>query len=336
MRGSLMDAVLWQWGNPPPACVYGPVFVWFAQAVVAIFTGFGSAAPLWAFRISACVALVFCAPLASAAFAQCSDRVRAAAVAGIALNPVAIWAAAEGHNDVNLIAIVLAGFALIARARPFTGAVVVALSALVKAPGLLAAAAAPLMLAAGRARSLVLTGTLSGLAIAAAIGSPALLQLSRDSGHGIYFPQFSLQYVFNAAFGAPAAIVLTAAIGVALAAGGCVLLWKNNRSGAALLALALWIAIPNPYPWYTLWILPLAFVAWETPASWAIVALTLGSVLRYFPDATTDLSTSLSVTIALAPLAIAAAVFIGCSRRLRSDLPENHMPVPDSGPYRFP
>jgi hypothetical protein len=336
MRGPLMDAVLWQWGNPPPACVYGPAFVWFAQAVVTIFAGFGPAAPLWAFRIGACAALVLCAPLSNVAFAQCSARVRAAAVAGIALNPVAIWAAAEGHNDVYLIAIVLAGFALIARARPFTGAVVVALSALLKAPGLLAAAAAPLMFAGSRARSRVLTGTLLGLAVAAALGWPALLQLSRNSGRGIYFPQFSLQYMLNAAFGVPAAIVLTAALAATLGAGGCMLLWKKNRSGAALLALALWIAVPNPYPWYALWILPAALIAWETPAAWAIVALTLSSAVRYLPDATTDLSTPLSVEIALAPLAIAAAVFIACRRRLRSGLPENHTPAPDSALYRFP
>jgi hypothetical protein len=336
LRGPLMDAVLWQWGNPPPACVYGPAFLWFAQAIVAIFAALGPSAPLWAFRISACVALVLCAPLANAAFAHSSTRVRAAAVAGIVLNPVAIWAAAEGHNDVYLVAIVLAGFAVIARGRPFTGAVIVALSALVKAPGLLAAAAAPLMFAASRARSRVVAGSLLGLTAAAIIAWPAMLQLSRNAGHGSYFPQFSLQYALDAAFGATAALSLTAALAAALAIGGCVLLWKKDRSGAALLALALWIAIPNPYPWYALWILPAALLAWETPAAWAIVALTLGSVVRYLPDATTDLSTASSVAIALLPFVVAAAVFTACSKCLRSGLPENRTPAPDSALYRFP
>ncbi len=333
LRGPLMDAVLWQWGNPPPACVYGPAFVWFTQATVAIFAGFGPAAPLWALRISACGALVLCAPLAHAAF---PERTRVAAAAGIALNPIAIWAAAEGHNDVYLVAIVLAGSALITRGRHFTGAVVVSLSALVKAPGLLAAAVAPFMFAESRLRSRVLTGTLLGLAAAAVVAWPALAQLSHNAGRGTYFPQFSLQYVLDAAFGGSAALALTAALAVALAIGGCILLWKRNHSGAALLALALWIAIPNPYPWYALWILPAALFAWETPAAWAIVALTLASVLRYLPDAMTDLSTSLSVAIALVPFAIAAGVFIACSRRLRSGLPENHTPVPDPALYHFP
>jgi alpha-1,6-mannosyltransferase len=333
LRGPLMDAVLWQWGNPPPVCVYGPAFVWFAQAIVAIFGGFGPAAPLWALRVGACGALVLCAPLAYAAF---PERTRAAASAGIALNPIAIWAAAEGHNDVYLVAIVLAGFALIVRGRPLTGAVVVALSALVKALGLLAAAAAPLMFAASRSRSRVLAGSLVGLGAAALIAWPALLQLSRNAGHGGYFPQFSLQYVLNATFGVSAAIALAVTLAAALAIGGCVLLWKENRSGFALLALALWIAIPNPYPWYALWILPAALLAWDTPAAWTIVTLALSSVLRYLPDATTDLSTPSSVAIALLPFAIAAAVFIACSRRLRSALPESRRTAPDSALYRFP
>jgi hypothetical protein len=336
LRGPLMDAVLWQWGNPPPVCVYGPAFVWFAQAIVAIFAGFGPAAPLWALRITACGALVLCAPLAHAAFAQFSPQVRGAAAVGIALNPIAIWAAAEGHNDVYLVAIVLAGFALIARGRPMTGAVVVALSALVKAPGLLAAAAAPFVFAASRARSRVLAGSLVGFAGTGFIAWSALLQLSRNAGHGSYFPQFSLQYALNAAFGASAAVALTVALVAAPAIGGCVLLWKKNGSGVALLALALWIVIPNPYPWYALWILPAALLAWDTPAAWAIVALTLSSILRYLPDATTDLSTPLSVAIALVPFAIAVATFITCSRRLRSGLPENHRTAPDSALYRFP
>lgn len=334
-RGPLMDAVVWQWGNPPPVCVYGPGFVLLAQAVAAIFAGFGPAAPLWAFRIGACAALVLCAPLAAAAFAQSSPRIRAAASAGIALNPVAIWSAAEGHNDTYMIAIVLAGFALIARARPFAGAFVVALSVFVKAPGLLAAAAAPLMVSAG-ARSRVLIGSLLGLAAAVIIAWPTMLQLSRNAGHGTYFPQFSLQYVLYAAFGPSAAVALTVLLAAALAIRGCALLMKKNRTGVALLAFALWIAVPNPYPWYSLWILPAALLAWETPGAWAVFALTLASVVRYLPDATTDPSTAQSVAIALFPLALAGAAFIAYKKRWRSALPQSRKPALDSALYRFP
>ncbi len=318
IRGPLMDAVLWQWGNPPPACVYGPAFVSFAREIVAIFAGLGPAAPLWAFRAIACAALVLCAPLAFAAFPA---SIRAAAAAGIALNPVAIWSAAEGHNDVYLIAIVLAGFALIARGRLVTGAVVVAVSALVKAPGLMASASAPFFVAAGRTRSRVLAGALLGLAGAAVLAWPALLQLSRNAGHGSYFPQFSLQYILNAVFGPAAALSLAAALVAALATGGCVLLAKKNRAGAPLLALALWIAIPNPYPWYALWMLPVALLGWETPAAWAIVALTVSSVLRYLPDATTDFRTAQSVAIVLAEVAAPSIILLAGARNRQRQSP---------------
>ena len=205
VRNPLMDAVLWQWGNPPPVCVYGPAFVWFAQTIVALFGGLGPAAPLWALRISACVTLVLCAPLAYYAFANFPTRTRLAAAAGIALNPVAIWTAAEGHNDAFLIAIVLAGFALLARSKLFAGALVLGLSALVKLPGLLAAAAA-VAFTETRGRARIAAGVAAGFAAAALVAWPALAQLSRNvPARGQYFPQFSLQYAIGLAFGGSAA-----------------------------------------------------------------------------------------------------------------------------------
>ncbi len=311
VRDPLIDAVLWQWGNPPPACVYGPAFVSFARTIVAIFVGFGPAAPLWALRVGACAALVLCAPLAFAAFPAST---RAAAALGIALNPVAIWSAAEGHNDTLLIAIVLAGFALLARGRPFVGAAVVALSGLVKAPGLLAAAAAPLMYASSSSRSRVWLGTALGLAATAAVAWPAFEQLSRDTGHGGYFPQFSLQYALNLFLGTPVTLAVTSAGAAVCAAAGVIMLRKKELQGAPLLALALWIAIPNPYPWYALWILPIAFVAWETPAAWTIVALTLCVAARYFPDATTDVPRAFSLAIVCSEFAIPLILWVVLQR----------------------
>lgn|GEM_PF-585166 len=323
MRNPLMDAVLWQWGNPPPVCVYGPAFVWFAQTIVALFGGLGPAAPLWALRISACATLVLCAPLAYHAFANFPMRTRLAAAAGITLNPVAIWTAAEGHNDVFLIAIVLAGFALLARSQLFAGALVLALSAVVKLPGLLAAAAA-VAFSDVRNRSQfarLAAGVAAGLCTAALIGWPALAQLSRNvSGRGQYFPQFSLQSAMSFAFGDAAAIAIATVLALSGIIAGCILLWRRRAAGAPLLAIALWIAIPNPYPWYVLWILPVAFIAWETPAAWAIVALTLCTAARYLPDATTDLSNGMSLAIVCAELALPIAVFgVAAFRRAQGD-----------------
>jgi hypothetical protein len=312
-RDPLIDAILWQWGNPPPVCVYGPAFVWFSQAIVTAFQQLGPAAPLWAFRVTACAALVLCAPLAFVAF---PETTRASAAAGIALNPIAIWCCAEGHNDVYILALALGSFALIARGRAFAGAAVLALSALVKIPVLFAAAAAPIAYARDTRFARVLAGAAAGLAICALAGEPALAQLTRDAsqqGH-YYFPQFSLQFVLRLLLRGSASLLLTGAIVAACAVAGAILAWKRRESGLPLLGLALWLAIPNPYPWYVLWILPLAFVRTGAAGS-ALVALTLCSVLRYLPDSTTDISPAASVFVALAPLAAAAIAFIFGSRR---------------------
>ena len=305
-RNPLLDAVVWQWGNPPPVCVYGPAFVWFSEFLVAVLQHLGPSAPLWGFRIAACAALVLCAPLAYAAF---SERARSAAAAGIALNPIAIWSCAEGHNDIYVIAVVLAGFALIRRSRAFTGAALLALSALVKVPGLIAAGAAAIAYAREARFGRVISGVIAGTALCALAGWPALAQLTRDASQAhYYFPQFSLQYVFAWLLGDSLGIVLTAVIIATCFVLGAILAMRRNENSFLLLALALWLAIPNPYPWYALWILPLAFIR-NGAAQCAIVALTLGAVLRYLPDSTTDVSSATAVFVALAPLAAAAAVW---------------------------
>ncbi len=316
-RDPLLDAMLWQWGNPPPMCVYGPAFVWLAQAVVAIFLPLGAAAPLWALRVLACIALVLCAPLAYGAFAPFPRSTRLAAAAGIALNPLAIWSAAEGHNDTIALSIVLAGFALAARSRAFTGALVIALSALIKAPGAIAAIALAASAFADRSRfARLAAGAVTGLAVAAALAVPleygARAQLAP---HGHYFPQFSPQYV-SFAF----ALLLIAAVIV----GGAL-----TRVPAVYLVFALWCAIPNPYPWYAVWLLPVAFLAWRTQAAWALIAASLLIVLRYYPDATTDISHRLGVAIVAIAFGIPALVLISHTATARRNRPEIHTTVPD-------
>lgn len=312
LRDPLLDAMLWQWGNPPPMCVYGPAFVWLAQGIAALFLPLGAAAPLWAFRIIACLALIACAPLAHAAFASFPRATRLAAAAGIALNPVAIWSAAEGHNDALALAIVLAGFALVARARLFTGALLAALSALVKAPGALAAIGLAIAAWPDRSRFWrIAPGTALGIAIVAALAIPLEYGVrTKLAPAGHYAPQFSLQYV---------SIALTAVVIAALVAASC---FERLRM-ASYLTMAAWIAIPNPYPWYAVWLLPVAFLAWRSSAAWALIAASLLIALRYYPDATTALSRPLSIAIVVLefglPLLLLSA-HMATSRRARREI----------------
>lgn len=313
LRDPLLDAMLWQWGNPPPMCVYGPAFVWLTQAIVALFMPLGAAAPLWALRVLACIALVASAPLAYGAFRAFPQSTRLAAAAGIALNPIAIWSAAEGHNDTLALAIVLAGFALAARSRLFTGALVVALSALVKAPGAVAAAA---LVAASWGDRLRFTRTAAGAAVGIAVVAGLAVPLEYGvrahlAPQGHYVPQFSLQYV---------SVWLAVGIGLWLLVAATRV---DRLSMTPYLAFAAFVAIPNPYPWYGVWLVPVAFLAWRSWASWALIAASLLIAVRYYGDATTDLSRPLSIAVVAVEFAlplVLLTVHMASARRGRREI----------------
>ena len=328
LRDPLLDAMLWQWGNPPPMCVYGPAFVWISKIAVAVLQQAGPAAPLWALRILSCIALVVCAPLAYTAFAPFGCARSSLAAAGIALNPIAIWSCAEGHNDAIVVAIVLGGFALVARSRTFAGAATVALASLIKAPALAAATAFALFAwHDARVRWTVFGGTAAGVVFAAAIAAPLEYGVGvhlAPGGH--YAPQFSVQSALALILPLEAAATVTFALcGVAAVLGG-IQLYRGNADGAIAIAFAAWLALPNPYPWYAIWFLPVAFLAAsDAPEEmWAIVAASLLVVLRYYAEATTDLGTPLSVVIVAAqfgvPIALLMAARTYRAHRVRREI----------------
>lgn len=326
LHDRLLDAVVWQWGNPPPMCVYGPAFVWIAQAMVALLLPLGASAPLWGFRILSCLALVACGPLAYAAFRRFPQNVRLAAAAGISLNPIALWGSAGGHNDAVVLAVVLAGFALVQSSKLQAGAALVALGALIKAPAV--AASAGLLLASWHDRKRfgnLLLGTMLGLALVLAIAAPLEYGVRAHLvPGGKYLPQFSLQYVLAAMVPSWTAIALAILAAGTLAAAGARRLARGERDGAAFLAIALWLLIPNPYPWYALWILPAAFLVWDTAAAAAVIAASVCIVFRYVPDATWaafPVPQGIAVTVAEmgAPVLLLSAYIRGLARRGRRE-----------------
>lgn len=336
----LLDAIVWQWGNPPPMCVYGPLFVWIAQALVALLLPLGAWAPLLGLRIAGCAALVACGPLAHAAFERFGRRTQLAAAAGIALNPLNVWNASSGHNDFIALAIVLAGFTLAARSRMALAAVVTVCGTLVKAPAI--AAAACMMLSVLRDRGQrwkALAGAAAGLCVVLFLCLPLEIGLDIHLARaGRYSPQFSLQYVLAAFAPLWFAAGTIAVAAMALTAIGARQLLRNDFSGAACIALALWCAVPNPYPWYAAWILPVAFLTWETPAAWAVIASTLAAGLRYYPESTwAAFPPALGVVVALAEFAIPVAFLIAYTLRLaRWFRPESRTPVPGFARLRSP
>ncbi len=280
----IFAAAIWQWGNPPPVCVYGPAFVALARGVVGAWPIVPNA--LEALRLVASFALVLCAPLAYAAYPGTPAQ-RAAAAATIALNPVAVWSAAEGHNDALALAVVLAGFAWLRRS-PAAGAAVVALAGSIKLPG---AAPAFALLALARTRA----GAAAGLAVVAALSVPlAVGVLTRLAPQGHFAPQASLQGLLEPliglalhANGAAGAVtwLLAAAAAVALARPGLRALREGRIEGWLPIALGAWVLIPNPQPWYGVWFAAVAALAPASRAGVTLLALGLFSLLRYVPDA---------------------------------------------------
>lgn len=282
----IFDAAIVQWGNPPPVCVYGPLFVAISSALVSATAPLGTAAALGGMRVLSSAALVACAFFAYAAY-RGERRQRLAAAATIALNPVAIWCAAEGHNDALALAIVLAGVAVTRRGHPHIGGFLSALAGTVKLPAV--AGALPSLPAGGG------LGAIVGMAAALALSFPVFAAtFNHVAPHAQYAPQASLQALVQpvafAATGSLAAAETTAGAFAACAA--AVLVWmaarrfqKRAPDAWPYLALAGWVLLPNPYPWYGLWLAAIAAAAPGTRAAAVVLALTFSSALRYLPDA---------------------------------------------------
>ena len=322
VQDPLLRAAVWQWTNPLPACVYGPLFVWIAQLAVTATAAFGVAAQLFTLRLVSSAALLACAPLVFLAFRGFRTEQRVAVAAGIALNPVAIWSAAEGHNDALMLVAVLLGFIAVRKFGYFIGAFLIASSALIKASGAAAALILAMFAWPNRSRFVSVLGGFS-----AGIALTALVALSLESGvrnvlspHGHYTPQFSAQYVlaqiavsiFGTRWHAAEFGIAVAAVGAAcIALYGVRLALAKNPLGTAYVALGVWLLIPTPYPWYALWILPVAFLSMKSAPSWAIVAATLTIFVRYLPDASSATNADLNLAITAFELGLPLALLAG-------------------------
>jgi hypothetical protein len=134
----------------------------------------------------------------------------------------------------------------------------------------------------------------AGTAVSAAAMWPVAAHwASASNAHGGYAPQASLQGLAflllapMAGYAAArlAAIVLASCAAIALGAVGGAHLRRRKLDGWALLALAAWLLIPNPYPWYGLWLTLAAGLAPASRAATVILWTIAGSLVRYVPDA---------------------------------------------------
>jgi hypothetical protein len=284
--GQMTGALRIQWGAAVPACVYGWGFVATAAAVMWLTVPMGLAAQLDGLRLTSSVAALACGALAYAAFpGDRLTRLRSAVLIGC--NPVTLWCAVEGHNDAWAAAVGLAGCAL-ARRRPRLGAFVAGAAGAFKLPAAAAGAFATFR------RPDVWIAAMAGIAVSAAAVWPVAAHWASGSNvHGGYAPQASLQgltfdlltRVAGNEAARTAAIVLASCAAIALGAIAGARLRRGEREGWVLLALAAWLLVPNPYPWYGLWLTLAAAAAPASRAATVVVWTIAGSLVRYAPDA---------------------------------------------------
>lgn len=305
LHGAIIDAARWQWSGTYPVCVYGPAFVGLAAATVAITSAGSVATTLWGLRILAAVAFLFSILAVDVALRASPPRSRLLALAAYGLNPVALWTVAEGHNDAFVLLLASGAFVLARRRAIVAGALIVGLSAAVKATGALYAGAAivdALCFAARERQVRIVTACTIGLACAALVTVPPLSSaLAAVGRNGRYAPTASLQSVIG--------IVPAFVLAAAAAAFGVARLTRRDRDGYAWFGIALWLALANVYPWYGLWVLPAVVAAAVAPraqrrqSQWVPMALwgaTIFAAVRYLPDSSGPLSESAGRWVAAA------------------------------------
>jgi alpha-1,6-mannosyltransferase len=282
-HGASIDAARVQWHGVFPVCVYGPAFVAFARAVWDATNAWGAVAPIVALRALAALAFLGSIPLLARALAGFEERTKSLILCAYGLNPMVLWSVAEGHNDAFvLLAAALAAVSLRGGRAALAGAIL-GLSAAIKAPGAVFAAAFALDARFERKDTRGAIGAAAGLVLAAAISIPPLLPALRAVGaHGQYLPMVSLQAFVGIGPAVAVAVVLL------VRGAGCV--YRGQREGFASIGLAIVAGLPNPYPWYALWLAPLALAGAPSNAATALYAVTILSVLRYLPDATGNMT----------------------------------------------
>jgi hypothetical protein len=259
-----------KWVTTPTA--YGPVFTALSYVIAPL----SIAASALAYKAIAAVAsLATVAVVFNTARLRGTDPVKAAALVG--LNPlIVVYGVGGGHNDMLMLALVVAGLALVFQHRERAGAGLMVLAAGVKLtaglflPFALAGAGGPL--ARSRRRDIVI-GASAAATIVAAVGFatfgggllhlPATVLRSQREGDWHSIPGFIGEQLGLGVFSHVVALILAAVF----VATFCWLLrrvWRGELDwidGAGWATVVLLLTASSFLPWYVAWLLPLAALA---------------------------------------------------------------------------
>jgi hypothetical protein len=281
---ALAAAAVAAWdGHVPPRCVYGPVAVAVAALTDLIGSPGGAGAQILSGRLAAVAAYAVYVTFVLRLVAD--PRARAAFV----LNPVVLWSVAEGHNDAAMLALLLAGLTA-AQSRWL----LFAFAALVKAPAFA-------LWSQLRRRDQVAAACLVAigyLPLAAAL----LAARAAGSAPGPGTAWQSPLGLLALAIGRIPAVAVTI---VALGAVAFAVRRLASAERAPAFALAAWFALPNAYPWYALWIVPLASRNLTSVWSRALLVASLFAPARAIADAVFRATNRVDVAASLHPAMIA-------------------------------
>jgi len=252
------------WRRSPD--VYGPAFTLASEGIADASPSRADVA--WTFRAAAAAGM-----LVLVALAAVRARRRALAAAVVGWNPLlALQSAGGGHNDVWMMAFVLAALVLADRSRSVLAGVSWAVAVFIKsvALGLVPVA----LIASRRQHGLAIgfaaaSGTLAAVATAlfgtSWIGALASLG-GRRSRYSIPSRIAELGVPHPVAFAL--VVVLAGAVFVLLCRGAL-----HGRARFGVAAIVVLLATPWLLPWYTAWAVPLAAADDDATARWLAIAL---------------------------------------------------------------
>lgn len=246
-------------GHPSP---YGPLFTLGSYAVAPL----GSVAGLWTMKAVhaasalACLAFVWVC-------ARRLGREPLPVLVFVGLNPLwLVWAVGGAHNDLLMMAVAMGAAALLTRGRSTSGAALGAVAVGVKPTAVLFL---PFMVLGARRPRAALGGSLAALAAALAVSLAFFGAELVDFGavalaHASYVSRFSVPTGVAEALGIGG---LSKGIRVALTAVGLsavLLALRSAHRGTQWITAAGWATLAVLltttwlYPWYVVWVLPLA------------------------------------------------------------------------------
>jgi hypothetical protein len=280
--------------------VYGPVFtaLSFLLAPLTIAANVFVYKAIAAFSSLAVVALVW-----TGARLRGVDQTRAVALVG--LNPlIIIYGIGGGHNDLLMLAPMVAGIVLLLQGRGRLGAGSIVLGAAVKVTaGLMlpfALADARGRMAGARRRDILIGAGVSAALLAVfafvmfgtgPLHLPATIENVQSKGNWQSIPGFIGARLGFGSIGQPAALVLAAGFAGAV----CWLVWRVWRGELDWIAAGGWAAVAllvtaaSLLPWYVAWLMPLAALGRDRRLWQVSIVLTIVigcfQLLTYIPHA---------------------------------------------------